>query len=170
MRRDIGEPLRTGAEAAHGACHQRAGGVEPLHALGARELPDGRVRIDGVLAELTHVPERQPTSAGERHQHLDRSLHRARVRVVGIIDQPGPAAGLLELQAARHGAHRGQARGDVRKARPRAASRRGRRERIGDVVRAADAQLDAGAAGGRVQPELRAEAVRATAARSALAL
>ena len=123
----------------------------------ARELADVAVRSLRELPELRHVSEHQPLAPGEPREHLDRGAHRARVGVVGVVDEPGAARCPPELQAPRHGAHRGKSRRDLLEAHPGAA--RGGRggERVRDVVQAADREADRDAPAGRIQPEAGAE-------------
>jgi len=153
-------PLRAGAEALHRAFHQCAGGVQPLDAGGARELADVGVRLVRGLTELRHVTEDQPAAALKRGEHFDGGAHRARIGVVGVIDQPRTASRPLELQAPGDGTHRGEPRGDLRERGTGARSRSGRRERVGDVVRTAERKLDRHGPGGRVQAKACAEAPR----------
>ena len=82
--------------------------------------------------------EHQPGGARQRAQHLEAGAHRARIGVVGIVDDPAVAQPRLELQPA---GHRAEFRRDPRRCRRAtrpAAARRGRRaESVRDIVRAA---------------------------------
>ena len=64
--------------------------------------PISRVARLRKVAELRHVTEHQPLAPVELRQHLDAGAHRARIGVVGVVDEPGAAGGALELQPPRH--------------------------------------------------------------------
>jgi len=91
----------------------------------ARKRADLGVTFLGKIAELRHVTEHEPFFAVELREHLDACAHRARIRVIGVVNEPGAAQRALELQASRHRAHDGEARDNVLESRT-GSGRRGR--------------------------------------------
>ena len=69
-------------------------------------------------------------------QHVETGAHRARIGVVGIVDDPAAAQPRLQLQPSGNRAKLRQSRGDVVERRARGGRRRRRGQRIRDVVRA----------------------------------
>ena len=107
-----------------------------------RELPDLGMRGRRELAQLRHVPDHEPLSALELRQHLDPRAHGARVRVVGIVNDPGAAERLLELQPPGDRAHGAEARDDVFELRAGRRRRRGSRESVRNVMTATHMKRD----------------------------
>ncbi len=132
QRVDVAVALGAGAEAVRRQRRQRTEGVQALDAERARQRANLAMARLGVLAELGHVAEHQPASARQLGEHLERRARRARVGVVGVVDQPRAAGRRTELQPPGHRAHGGQPGGDLRQRRARGQrSGGGRRARCG---------------------------------------
>ena len=90
----------------------------------AREPADLAVTLVGETAELAHVAHHQPAPRIDAREHLDPGLHRARIGVVRVVDDPGATRRGFELQSARNRAHCGKPGAHARRARRRPRSRR----------------------------------------------
>ena len=93
-------------------------------------------------------------------EHLDPGLHRTRVRVVRVVDDPGATRRGFELQSARNRAHCGKPRAHVVERRAGGDGRGGGAQRVQHVVAAREVQLDRRRARRRAQLEARHEARR----------
>ena len=113
-----------------------AHGEQARDAGAARVVADASVARHGFAAELRHLAEHEPVLARQCAEHVDAGAHRARIRVVGIVDQPGAARSRLELQATRHGAHVLEAGDDRRQPDAGGMGRGGGAERVQHVVAA----------------------------------
>src|ERR1041385_7178373 len=104
---------REGAGAGAERLHRVAAGLaereQAGNALGARVGAYLAVELGTLGADFSHVAEHQDARPGAGSEHVDRRTHGVRVRVVGIVDEGGATARLLDLQAPRVRPERGQA-------------------------------------------------------------
>ena len=129
-------------KASTASARELAGGEQAVDAVIAGEAPDVLMALIGVVAELAHVANDQPATRIAPTTTLDARLHRAGVRVVGVVDDPGTTGRGFQLQSARNRAHCGKARAHVVQRRAGRRGRRGGAQRVQHIVLARQAQLD----------------------------
>ena len=135
----VGKRLRAGAISRRRLARELAYREEGIAAT-ARVVADFPMQRARLGSELGHVAEHENPRAAEHGEIVQSRAHRARVRVVAVVDERRAAAPRERLEPAAHGRRAAQAGHDVVAAHADGFRGRGRGERVRDVLPAEQRQ------------------------------
>ena len=92
------------------------------------------MQLVGAVAELHHVAKHEPAGAAETLECVEPCFQRARIRVVGIVDENAPLICGFEIEASRNRAYCGESRDEIVERRTRCRGDSGGAKRVPQVV------------------------------------